>query len=503
MALEPYGDHGMIDEENGLLPIVTFDATDTWGTVQRLGAPHLDNAGMERLQAAAGNAKCVAVERHYIDKDYRDTFSQYYSKRFNSPDSRCVRLHFFKESLSREAVRDPTLAQQNYLGYSVIRPIRPNCIGRTLLSPGARPISGASAACVCTEKVSLQGVELEASGFPFTSQDAEVNVCAQAALWMLMRYFSNRYRVYTETYPYQIGALTRDYSIGRLFPTSGLYVWQMAEALRQARSSPLLYSRDQFPGDFDHLLYTYVESGFPLLAAFSNHAVVLFGHLSDYTTTASPAPGARFIRSSTFNRAFVGNDDNGIPYRLLRSNPIGDASQEMSRNGRSYSIGDVQSFVVPLPEKVFLPAEGFDKVATTILESSRAGYRALSKLIASETPLLRLFLTTGKSFKKRLSERGMGHATAQEVYRNLPLPHFIWVCEISHPSLYPAQVLGEIIWDSTRNAYEPDGWIALHYPEVLVVDSGSALNAPQRLAKYDLAGSVSYDVYRSNLEVIP
>jgi hypothetical protein len=174
----------------------------------------------------------------------------------------------------------------------------------------------------------------------------------------------------------------------------------------------------------------------------------------------------------------------------------------MSFNGVPYPIRNIQSFVVPLPEKVFLPAESFEKVATTILGRPDVGYQARSPLITAATPLLRLFLTTNQSFKKRLSARGMGHATAQDVYRNLPLPHFIWVCEISTPALYPNEVLGEIIWDATRNAYEPDGWIALHYPEILVVDNGSALNGPQNLVKIPLAGSTAYPVYCSNLKGI-
>ena len=60
-------------------------------------------------------------------------------------------------------------------------------------------------------------------------------------------------------------------------------------------------------------------------------------------------------------------------------------------------------------------------------------------------------------------------------------------------------VLGEILWDATRNASEPDGWIALHYPEVLVVDMGSASNQRQQLQKYPLQNSKFYPLYRSNL----
>ena len=93
----------------------------------------------------------------------------------------------------------------------------------------------------------------------------------------------------------------------------------------------------------------------------------------------------------------------------------------------------------------------------------------------------------------------MGNKLVEEVYRNLPLPHFIWVCEISQQSIYPDNVLGEIIWDATRNAYEPDGWIALHYPEMLIVDRGSALNAPPDLVSFTLTDSTEYPIYRSNL----
>lgn len=193
-------------------------------------------------------ARSVVVERHYIDRDYRDTFSQFHSKRFSTPDSRCVRLHFFDAPIGRDSMQDQDTLQPHYLGYSIIRPTRPNCIGRTLVKPESRP-SARGSTCLCREAVSIQGTELKIEGFPFISQDADVTVCAQAALWMVARYFSDRYPIYRETYPVQIGTLTRDYSVGRLFPSSGLYVWQLAEALRRLGFAPLLYSRDQYSQD--------------------------------------------------------------------------------------------------------------------------------------------------------------------------------------------------------------------------------------------------------------
>jgi len=481
----------MVEQENGLLPIVTFDGATDWKDVLRVASPHLNSEGLDRLKKALGQTvKSVVVERQYIDKDYRDTFANFHAKKFSTPDSRCVRLHFFDGAVNHQIIRDAAQAQGHYAGYSIIRPTRPNCIGRTLVAPKACGLTKAYVT-LCEEEVSIQGTKLKVEGFPFISQDADVTVCAQSALWMLSRYFSNRYQIYPETYPYRLTTLTRDYSIGRLFPTSGLYVWQMAEALRQTGFAPLIYDRDHYKQDFEHLMYTYIESGIPILAAFKTHVVVVFGHVSDYAAAANAVPiaGASSIVSSQFNKSFVANDDNGIPYQVLSS----------AAGGIPHCLADVRQFVAPLPERVFLPAESFQKVVTAILSRPDVGYNALSPMIAGATPCLRLFLTSGKAFKEKLGSRGMGSGLVEDVYRNLPLPHFIWVCEISHSAIYPDRVLGEIIWDATRNAYEPDGWIAVHYPEILMVDWGSALNGPQSLLKFPVVGPTDYPIYQNNL----
>ncbi len=239
-------------------------------------------------------------------------------------------------------------------------------------------------------------------------------------------------------------------------------------------------------------MYTYIESGIPLLAAFERHVVVLFGHRSDFSSVGAASPDSQpFVFSSNFNRAFIGNDDNGFPYQVL--------GIDQTDRGIPHRLSDVQQFVAGLPEKVFLSAEDFQTVVTSILGRPDVGYRRLSPLIRSQQPILRLFLTTGRSFKKRLTDRGMGHPLVQDAYRGLPLPHFIWVCEISHADIYPENVLGEVIWDATRNPYEPDGWIALHYPEMLVVDEGSALNGMQHLLTIPLPSHTHYPIFENNL----
>lgn len=108
----------MIIQENSVFPIVTFDVTDTWNTVLRLASPELDQRGLKRLlHVMDGNCQCVVIERHYIDRDYRDTFSHFHSKRFSTPKARCLRLHFFSVPVTQESIAlEETAVMQAYLG---------------------------------------------------------------------------------------------------------------------------------------------------------------------------------------------------------------------------------------------------------------------------------------------------------------------------------------------------------------------------------------------------
>ena len=102
----------MIDGDKSLLPLVVFDAAHGWKDLLKLGDPEIEQGGLDRLEETLkASVITVAVERHYLDKDYRDTFSNFHSKKFSTPSSRCVRLHFFTASLSRADLRDASKLQ--------------------------------------------------------------------------------------------------------------------------------------------------------------------------------------------------------------------------------------------------------------------------------------------------------------------------------------------------------------------------------------------------------
>jgi len=490
----------MILFEKTFFPVINFDDSHAWEDLITLSREYLDESGLSRLKMALdGRCLSAIVEYEYIDKDYRDTFSNFHAKRFVTPPSRCVRLHFFQNHFSLENFDNtkPFYEGNKYLGYSVIRATRPNAVGRTFLSHTVRH-DEESHICLCKEEVHILGEKITVEGFPFISQDSDATVCAESALWTILRYLSNRYASYSETLPFQITELAANYAQGgRVFPSTGLYSWQLAEALRLRSVSPLVYSRREYP-TFDHLLYTYIESGLPLLATVKDHVFVVFGHSSEFSGVVQER--GEWVFSSIFNQSLIVNDDNCFPYQSIWKD---------YRRGRpslrsEYSLKDIDEFIVPLPERVFLPAEAAQAAIENVI-SSEAGFKNSKILSESRDGVIcRLFLTTGRAFKTKARERGMGNEQVLKLYHQIPLPHFMWVCEFGIPSEYcqKFEVQGEILWDATRNAHEADGLIALHYPERITFDVGASLNKPQRLSQIELEKHLPYPLFRSNLNPI-
>jgi hypothetical protein len=172
-------------------------------------------------------------------------------------------------------------------------------------------------------------------------------------------------------------------------------------------------------------------------------------------------------------------------------------------NDVEYPLDDIIAFSVPLPEKVFLAAEEFHVLVDNLITGHKLGIEAHSPILKQAPVIItRQFLTTCKSFKQLLHTRSMGSPVVKDAYYDIPLPHFIWVCELSTPDLYQPgkqQIWGEVLWDATRNAHEPAGFIAVHYPEKLWVDSGSALNESADVQEWSLTSPTPYPLFRSNL----
>ena len=242
---------------------------------ESLQVPYLDRY----LQCL--NVKEIIVERHYVDRDYIEDFSAFYSRCFTPLLNHCIRLHFFGEgkpplqSLVSEIQKGgkEKLLQigedlsKLYLGFIVVRPL-PGCpIGRTVLRHKAddpnRHID-----VVRQYVVHLAGIPLKLQSLAFQQQDRAVSACATTALWVATQKASFQDDM-TVPSPTQITqcASKAGLVLGRLMPAEGLTVGQMCQAIAELGLSPVLRKILGMHVLGRMLLHIYLKSGIPVIAS--------------------------------------------------------------------------------------------------------------------------------------------------------------------------------------------------------------------------------------------
>lgn len=481
--------------DNPLYALVQLENDGDWLHLSALCGDYLTGRDFNKLYAyLKDDTKTVVVEKSYIDKDYRDTFSNFYSKKFVSYPSTAYRLHFFRSVVAIDDLFGLEAHTDDYIGYTIIRPTQVNSLGRTIFDPSK--LSRLHGLICRTEyKVHLFGAELKINGFPYISQDTDVTICAHAATWMTFRYYSERYTAYREIFPFEISQLCGDVSHGRLIPSKGLTAFQITEIFSKYGFYPEVYLRRDYPDKFYRLLYYYIESGIPVVACLhgKEHAVTVIGHISDY---ARPAAN----NSEEFLTGYVINDDNHLPYQLLMR-------KGLPKTGycSEHVVEDVDGFIVPLYEKMYLSAEHIEGLADAILEHPPFGVNAQSRLVTHDRLIKRIYLTSSKSYKAFRRENGLPFDLHKN-YVELPMPKFIWVCELSVSEHYPQkQVIGEMIFDATANHWDRFSFLAIHYPDFILFNDRSKLgDSPNRFALYRLPAQqiLSYAMYENNLREI-
>lgn len=445
-----------------------------------------------------GVAETVVIEKGYMDADYRDTYFNFFSRKFANYPSKTCRLNFFTARISARMLFKLDNYQQGYLGFIVLKPNRVLTIGRTVLDPAKLPFVHGHV-CTAEYPVHILGAELVARGFPYMSQDSDVTICAHAACWMVFRYFSQRYRRYAEKWPYEVTQLTSDVSKGRLVPSKGLTVYQVTEMFSNFGLSPEIYMRNAYPELFDQLLYMYIESGLPVVAAIPGrqHAITIIGHLSDYNLPVSTTPAS----SDNYLVGLIANDDNHLPYQAIRKDKLGSSAGYWSK----IEVDEIDTFVVPLYEKVHLSAEHVVELAKALLTHDMFGLDVLSKLLRYDQIVTRSFLTSSKSFKKlrrgKTAPCGLG-----DVYCEMPMPKFVWVCEISTPDLFrEGKIAGEILFDATANWLDRMAFLSIHYPDFFMLNDRDYLTDDPKKFKYgrlDTDVIIAYDCYVNNLSEV-
>lgn len=409
----------------------------------------------------------VLVEYPYVDKDYRSTFYNYYSKKGAPYSPHSARLHLFKKGWTmlgepiRLAFNGEELSPEKeigdgYLGFIVVRPTKIQTIGRSLLSPYAlKNVKGRL--IEHKHKCHVMGYRAHVKGFPYMQQHSDIAVCAHTACWAVLRHYSERYSLYPEVLVHDISHKGGEFVSGGLLPSLGLTARDAERIFAAFGTFPLLvHGSDQEGADktgirfFDEML-AYLESGFPLfgIQARRGHAVAIVGYRA--SQHAQGAEAEYRGRAWDYVSHLLVVDDNHPPY----------FSVSRVAAGSDYLVDAFDGFIVPLPEKLFLPAGRALDFAEEVLNVPPDNFEYLE---GRKDLVTRCFVTTTASWHRFIrTHAGSLPSEFATLALELPMPQFIWVVEFATPQQRNAnQVEARLILDATAGTNDAFPAFLLH-----------------------------------------
>lgn len=398
-----------------------------------------DNTKILLQKGISPNVKVCMIENPYVDKDFRDSYYNDFSKRHLSVDRNSYRIFLFSDT--------------GYLGFITLRNTPPVNIGRSCIHPKA--CSHVKTGYYCLSKFSsyVKGSELQSLSFPWMQQDINSSVCAHIALWAIIRYISTKKSQYKEYTLHKISTLGEKNS--RKVPSKGLTIEEIAQTFTKAGHSTEVYNKSVFKDIlFYRICYSMIESGLPYVAGLlsKRHAISIIGHgtislpkkerIDELMQTNSPNcikinEKNCILDLGDYVDYYIGSDDNYLPYI-----PIQAFDEELK--GCIHTLNDIDSIIVPLHEKMYLDISHIYNYVIPLLETN------LLKDLECNL-VRRIFLTSSNSFKQFLAK------DTTNLYNSLNLdilmPQYVWVIEYFDINQYFDKILCRIILDGTGMVY--------------------------------------------------
>lgn len=116
-----------------------------------------------------------------------------------------------------------------------------------------------------------------------------------------------------------------------------------------------------------------------------------------------------------------------------------------------YAAEDIDAFIVPLPEKVFYPADAVERLAPTLFMLG-----ALVGLPPKDETIIRYFITTGSTLRGFMRERQSEFdPKLLETVMLLPFAQFVWVVEFATDEQWrTGQIAARAVIDATASLRE-------------------------------------------------
>ena len=287
--------------------------------------------------------------------------------------------------------------------------------------------------------------------------------------WSILRYYSETFPQHPEYLLYEITKLAAPFDPGGLVPSLGINVRAAERVFQAAGCFPLLVGKSNSSSDeaFYSQLLAYLESGFPLFAAIPSvaHAVVVVGY-NWKQSAVLPQASSSHIWPQVETLLTV--DDNLLPYATI---PLHSPSTEPG--APPYTVDSFDSFIVPLPDKVYYPAdaiEAFSRRVERWLTRQRASHK-------EPLQLLRYFITTISRFREYARDNHIYLGdNLLDLTMHLETSQYVWIIEYCSTAQWQAgQVAARAIVDATASTTDELPIWLLHDEEVaLVFDRSSA-----------------------------
>lgn len=437
----------------------------------------------------------IVQELYHIDRSYRDKYYMYFSNQHFVVKRYSRRLSFFLgeyDAVSYFADDEDTEKHLNegFIGACVINPLIVGSIGRTLISPEFLFDAQIKPAYVRLSefKLNIYGRSLVVKAFPYRMQDEETMCCAEVTLLNLLEYYSNSYTDYRTVVPSEIIENEQKHSYERVLPARGITYPVLTKVLSEFGFSPRLYNisaidsyRYSYVSQKDELkrwLHYYIESGIPVAVnltpisiAGTAHSLVCIGHGQVKSELIKKAYKKRWIawgdrqdthpiiNSADFYDDYVVVDDNQPVYQVRSFD-----------NLSLFSDMKVENLAVPLYKRMFLDAPNAYTIMRSLLHSEMFGIEewAGEFLQRGENVIIRLFMASSRSYKNYRMHT-MNDAYVKQLYTLIPMPRFVWVCELYRMDDYKSlSAFGEVVIDATSAPNRGHrSLIMMHYPKVI------------------------------------
>lgn len=441
----------------------------------------------------------IVQEFYYIDRSYRDAYYTYFSNQHFDIKRYSRRLSLIGGIVTRDMffstddkLRDEIASK--YMGACVVNPLSVGVIGRTLIDP-RYIIAHDKPVHVRLSEFTLHvyGSKFHVMAFPYRMQDGETMRCTEVTLLNLIEYYSNSYRDYKNAVPSEILDNEQKHHHERVLPSRGISYPMLSKVLYEFGFSPRLYNYSEIKryalskmtqeDELKRLLYYYIESGIPVALNLQpmvgndvGHSIVCIGHgykknelenkaqKNKWITWSDRTTCHPLIDAADYYDEFVVVDDNQPVYQVRKFDHLS-----------LYSDMRAVSIAVPLYKRMFLDASDAAAIMRSILFHKQLGIDQWTNefLKENEDVVIRMFMASSHSLKD-FRTKTLKDIFAREAYGLVPMPRFVWVCEVYRERDYDgspnSMAFGEIVIDATSTSGAVNctrSLIIMHYPHVL------------------------------------